>query len=704
MSFRELQIRSCYESSDGDIIEDFYIPVLSNAIQYDRIAGFFSSSALAVAARGIGSFIGNGGRMRLLCSPNLSREDIQILEKTANINETHIDLDVLQIESEFVSNHVKALGWMLQQGMLEIRLVIPVDTDEHLSDGETIKEKGLFHQKVGILIDSNGDGISFSGSINETATAWVENDEEFKVFRQWEENQYFESDYNRFISIWDGKRKNTKLYSIPDAIKEKLMRYSHDFDPDAVSLKKYLSTKSKSFSFKRSSIPLFSYQAEALDKWKNNNCQMMFEMATGTGKTRTAIAGMNWLFETHKRLIAIIACPQDTLARQWKNNEVDPLGVKADISIIADSTNPRWEDEFRNILLRNSCGLANHCIVYTTHATLSGERFISVVEEDGGHCEFLLIGDEAHWLGAGKLRNGLLKCFSYRIGLSATPSRWFDDRGTEILKQYFGNCNYEFTIHDALTEFNPITKKHFLVKYKYDIRIVSLNDNETLQYKKYTKQLVKLSNLKNADPDLQEKYNRILERRADIIRNAEGKYEILKTIIREYLQDGGLSNMIVFVSPQQINRVSMILNTMGVIAHRLTEAEGTTPESRFGGISEREHIIKEFKAGTYQVLIAIKCLDEGIDIPIADRGVLMASSTNPREYVQRIGRIIRQAPGKTIANIHDICVGTISMLDGDERELEINLRNKELTRLREISENASNSGAALKTILDLKNK
>lgn len=700
MNYKSIDIKSCYETGIDDVIEDFYDPVLSLSVSYDRIAGFFTSSTLATSARGMAAFINNGGVMRLICSPVLSKEDAEELERSADPTSI-IDISLENIEDEFISNHVKAMGWLLQNNRLDIRLAVLTDSNGGIQTSDDVLRNGLFHQKVGILTDMEGNEISFSGSINETASAWTRNDEEFKVFRSWEETDYFQKDRRRFQEMWNGARKNLKIYSVPEAVKDKIISYSKDFNTESISVKKYREQKSKSFFFKKSRISLFTYQREALDMWKSNDCRLLFEMATGSGKTRTAVAGMDWLFSVKNKLVAIVACPQGTLARQWMSNEVQPLGVHVDEEIVADSTNPSWERHFRSMIFDCALGIKRHCIVYTTHATFSSERFRNVVTEDGEGCEFLLIADEAHWLGAPKLQQGLLEQYKYRIGLSATPSRWFDDDGTILLQKYFGGKSFEFSIKNALTEINPLTGKHFLVNYYYYISKVSLSDEESSRYKRLCNRLVKLSYIKNKDEATKASYNRLLEQRADVIRNANNKYDILRKTIKKLQLSAQLEGVIIFVSPQQIDEVCLILKEMGVVSHRLTEKQGTKPDSSYGGISEREHIIKCFRSGIYQVLVAIKCLDEGIDIPDARIGILMASSTNPREYVQRIGRVIRQSPDKKYAELYDICVDTISDLDEFQRELERKLRQKEQTRLYEIANNAINNTEALKAILSL---
>lgn len=700
MNFKNLNIKSCYESGVDDIVEDFYVPVLGASVRYDRIAGFFSSASMAVAARGIANFIKNGGKMRLITSPRLNKEDIDVIKNIALSDSTlqlvDFGLNLQELEDEFEANHVKALGWMLANGMLEMKLAVVFNEDGSVCDNESISEKGLFHQKVGVLEDSEGNEMSFSGSINETASAWVNNDEEFKVFKDWTEaKDYFVRDKERFEELWSGRRKNVKVFDLPDALKADIVRYSADFDLESISVKKYHTLKLYKKDFK-DDTNLFFYQADALNEWKSNGYRLLFEMATGTGKTRTAIAGIKYLNEIKKSLITIISTPQNTLSKQWKC-EVEKQHLHFDESVVIDGSVPNWENLWVKLLLKNGVGMANHICVFTTHSTASSDKFTQAVKENL-KAEVLFVGDETHWLGARKLQNALLSCYKYRIGLSATPSRWFDDFGTEILVKYYGDKSFEFSLKDALTKFNPLTNKHFLVSYYYYISKVTLNEEETENYKEFTAKISKMWNLKDKNGDSALRLERLIEKRANIIKNASAKYEQLEHILDALQQENQIENLIIFVSPQQLSEVLAILARKGIVFHKLTEKEGTKPEKRFGNKSEREHIITKFKTGDYQAIVAIKCMDEGIDIPIANIGILMASSTNPREYIQRVGRIIRQSPNKKAAFLYDICVDTINSLDEDDTGLERKIRAKEQCRLREIAENAINSIDALKII------
>lgn len=708
MSFKSLDIKPSYESGIGDIVQDFYEPVLTEAVLYDRISGFFTSTSLAVAARGMCNFIKNGGIMRLITSPILSSDDIrvieQLIEKKGEIKSKELGLDLSSLEDLFISDHVKAFGWLLEHGKIDIRLAILLGNDNKPITKEKILSAGLFHQKIGILSDIEGNHISFSGSINETASAWAKNDEEFKVFKEWEESSsYYKEDRERFNTIWEGKKRNVLIVDLPHAVKNELIEYSKDFDVEKLSAKQYIEKKRQQVSpFELDGLSLFYYQKEALDKWKSVGYSLLFEMATGTGKTRTAIAGLNYIQHKHSRTITVIACPQNALAKQWKDNEVSNFKLSIDKEIIIDGTVSNWKTILTEVCLENGAGFADHCIIYTTHNTASSEDFISILTQNVSHRTILtFVGDEVHWLGAKTLRKALLPHYKYRIGLSATPSRWFDDAGTRLLENYFGNNHFEFSMKDALTEINPLTGKHFLVDYMYLISRISLTEDEGQRYSELTEKISKLYRMKDTNAEVTESYDRLLQKRAEIIKNADNKYSVLSIILDHLIKEGEMENLIIFVSPQQKNKVLDMLRNKGIIHHQLTQNEGNVPRKEYDGLTERQHIIKFFKEKKYQALVAIKCLDEGIDIPSACRGILMSSSSNPREYVQRIGRIIRQDKDKKMAYLYDICVESSGSLSRDLQEIDSKIRANERRRLKEIATNAVNSVDALQNILEL---
>jgi superfamily II DNA or RNA helicase len=696
MSFKDIEIKSSYETGIDDLVEDFYIPVLCDAVRYDRIAGFFSSSSLAIAAVGIVGFLKQGQKMRIIACPKLNKHDADAI-RMAEINpekylEEYLEKDLYLCEDIFEQQHVNALGWMLAKGILEIKIAFVYADGKLCMDNE-----GIFHQKVGILYDEDRNIISFSGSVNESANGWLKNIEEFKVFRSWKEEQrkeYMEPDIKKFNEFWNSKRSYVSMYSIPEAVKNRMITFSNDFTKDMVLAKRY--KKERIYKESINKLSLFYYQKEAIKKWKNNNKLLLFQMATGTGKTRTAIGAITEILYKIEKLLIIIACPQGTLSLQWKN-EIDELNIGIEKSFILDGTNSKWKSEVKEAVLKLEIGYYSSVAIYTTHKTCSKKEFISTIENCGHTIKILFIGDEAHGLGSSVHRKGLIDRYDYRIGLSATPSRWFDESGTEIIEKYFGNSSYEFSIADALTEINPLTKKTFLVNYYYLLKFIELNDREIENYRKISNEVTKLRKYAKDSDEYADMLENLLFKRANIIKNAEAKYEMLRDILDEI---GEIKNTIIFVSDQQIDNVIKIMGDYKISAHRLTQKEKTVPDIKYGGKTERQDIIDKFKAGKYRVLVAIKCLDEGIDIPTASSAILMASSTNPREYVQRIGRVIRQAKGKRYATIYDISIKPCSKKLGNQEleAFEKMVMEKERNRLIDISTNALNNAEALQLI------
>lgn len=696
VSYKDIVLKASYESGVDDLVQDFYVPVLDQSVSYDRIAGFFSSSSLSIAARGIAGLIKNNGKMRLITSPKFSQEDAKILmdlrEQEKVFFEDILLLGLNDIESSFEKDHLEALGWMLSNGYLEMKIAYLIDgSDDVLSNY-------IFHQKIGILKDDEGNKLSFSGSINETASGWTKNIEEFKVFKEWSQGEkpFYDADEMRFRNLWEGKRTNVKIIDLPQAIKNKLIEYSTDFSVENFIAKSYI--KSRKSSLIEEKLSLFEYQQKAVNMWESNNYQLLFEMATGTGKTRTALACMNKAITREKKIVVVVSCPQTTLSKQWKDNEIKPAGFRFDEELIADSTNNNWRTMFNSILSKISIGYYKSAIIYTTHMTSCSKDFIEYILQSDLEIEFCFIGDEVHGLGAPKSKAALLNRYKYRIGLSATPKRWFDDYGTSIISEFFGNKSFQFSIADALTTINPLTNKPFLIDYYYYPVFVCLTEEELEEYRKLSNRIRRLSSYSETSDEYQKLYEKLLFARANIQKNAYMKYSILNKIL---LSIEKVENTLIFVSDVQIDEVMRQLRELRIIAHRFTQKQGTVPRKQFGGISEREYLIENFKKGNYKALVAISCLDEGIDIPSADTAILMSNSTNPREYVQRIGRVIRQMKDKRIAYIYDFIVepNWNIYLPIEMKKFEREIFEKELMRANDMSLNAINN-AGVRKILD----
>lgn len=677
MSLQDIVINSTYETGNDPyrLVNEFYIPALQESVKYCRISGFFNSSSLMIAAKGIEALINNGGSMQLLISPELSKADLEIIQ-------TH-GIESLPMLKEFnlgpmPDDHLQALAWMLDAGRLEIKIAIP-----------SMYEDSLFHEKIGFFFDNSGNILSFSGSINETASGWMKNVEEFKVFRSWNSTQneeYLQKDLRKFIGYWSNLKKETAIvYDIPAAVKKSLLKVKPDDVWELGLMNRYRNRRPKtpnSSSNKESHtnnpLGLFPHQLAAVDWWIKENHNAMFIMATGAGKTRSAIGCVFKLLEAKEPLLVIVSTPQTLLSEQWAG-EFDELNVPITRKLMLDgSSGKKGKALLESLIMDINSGLRQNGVVFTTHNSASRQTFTDIIRRSKKNCKILYICDEAHAAGSGQFKKGLLPEYDYRIGLSATPKRMFDDEGTENLLRYFGNNPYEFTIAQAMSTINPRTGYPFLNPYNYHPVFVYLDDNEAQYYRRVTRSII-------IEKSKKEKCDRgrlesLYKTRARIIKNASSKPGVLQSLV-ESLNPRQIINTIVFASDQHIDEVMLILKQLGTRPGKITEE--ISARGKAGMDSERTQEIKAFNAHERGVLVGINCLNEGIDIKNACTAIIMSSSTNEREYIQRIGRVIRYAPGKPISEIYDFIV----CLPDDTIPL------SEINRAGVIAENASNEAA-----------
>lgn len=665
MSFRDLNLRIYYDSDTDDVLNEFYIPVLSKAKRYNRLAGFFTSSALAVAARGLAEFIHNNGKMKIIVGAKLQKADVQAIlegkESTEKVIAESMVKDLEDIEDEIIQDHVKALAWLVARNDLEIKVAVLFDNQGKPIDFETASQIGIFHQKIGILEDGNGEFISFSGSINETATAWTSNVEEFKVFRSWitGEIPHLQSDNQKFERYWYGQTERMKIYEIPVAVQQKLI----DLSPTDIKSLKRIDGNSKPI--------LRDYQKDAINAWLSNSAKGILEMATATGKTFTALGALARLAEK-KKLSVIITCPFIHLTRQWKEN-LAKFNINGVIEAFANYS--VWSNELANKIFDYNNGYTDSIVIITTHDTFSSPNFINQISSISG--EKLLIADEVHGLGSPERQNGLLKNYQYRLGLSATPSRWFDEEGTQTLLSYFDKTVYQFPLEKAI-------KYGFLTKYEYYPIFVELDTDEVEKYRKITKKIVIQLQQEENRVKRSELANLFCILRQRIIINASQKFLALNKLLDQIVD---LNHCLIYCSPQQISEVQQILNKRGIIQHKFTCEED---------LHERAALLQSFDQGNYRALVAMKCLDEGVDVPSTKIAILMASSTNPREFIQRRGRILRLYPGKTVSTIYDIVVipDISDQIEPEFFDLEAGIMRKEINRYIEFAKSAINSGTA----------
>lgn len=645
MSFKDLNLEYNYSSSKINIVEQFYNPVLSQAIKYDRITGYFNSTSLAIAARGLKNFIINKGKMRLLCGVILDEDDLNSILSASDleniISENFLE-DIENMEDKIKRNHIKLLAWMISNNLLEIKIGIKQVNGTYIG--------GILHMKNGIMYDNENNCILFNGSNNETASGWNNNIEKFKLFFSWENSQkYIEPDIIEFSEFWNNENNNLEVMDIPQAAKKGLIEIA---PKSYEEFNKLILSYEESLFLDKSSIKnreLYPHQRNALNSWFDNNKKGIFEMATGTGKTFTALKCLEKSLSQEENLVTVIACPYAHLVEQW-GNELEKFNI-APVYRLYGTGNSNWKKNLDSLVFKLNFKVKENAIILTTHSSFSKEIFISNLSKL--HNPKLLIVDEMHHLSAESYKKGLDVNYNYLLGLSATPSIYMDEEATDYLSDLFGGIVYSFTIEDALNETNH-NGETFLTHYNYYPERINLNDDELKEYVDLNKKIARLFHIKNKSKEIEDKLKILYMERKSIVNNAKNKLECLRTILRKW---DNLDHLIIFCSPQQINDVLLILKEENITPrHKFTQEEGARKNKLYGNISQREDLLNKFDEGVYKVLVAIKCLDEGVDVPSADKVIIMSSSTNPREYVQRRGRVLRRYPGKNLAYIYDMVV------------------------------------------------
>ena len=693
MSFRDLSIEDAYDtgSTVSGPVKDFYVPVLVESISYDRGTGYFSSTVLALAARGIAGLIHNGGKMRILTSPDLTKIDLEVLKESSmsqfndaiakQFEESLGDID--RLTDLFEKNHLRALSWLLKEERLEIKVVIP---------RELTNQEGIFHLKVGILTDQFGDVISFSGSNNESAGGWRHNVEEFKVFKSWVPGLqgFVNHDRALFDKYWNATDGSDFLsIALPEAVRHKLLSIAPD---DIADLD--LDEHSIEYESDKKNVPqLRKYQEDAITAWVGAGFKGILEMATGTGKTRTARECITTITQNSVSSITLIVAPQVHLAVQWAEvlSDLDPLLAYGG----AD-----WRIQLQEAQANVRLGLVKHCVVIAVQNTAATQEFRTEMKVLIDRCtKSMIVVDEAHGSGSEFFSQLLDSDYEMRLGLSATPYRWFDDDGTQKLLEYFGGVVFVFGIHEALTWVDSITGETPLCPYNYYPLFVNLEDEEMLQYAKLSRQITLASLMQNTKED-EDNLNILLIRRARIVKRAAQKIDQVEILVSKL---GDLRGTLIYCSDiEQLELVAERLNNLGIIYRRFTGQEGTVAKTEYNGLSERGWILDDFTTGRVHVLLAVKCLDEGVDIPATRRGIILASSTNPREFIQRRGRLLRRSKGKVFADVYDLMVipRASAIEDKAARSDETKLLRRELVRVDEFARDANNSGQIHATILE----
>lgn len=692
-----------YNSPPDNLIDDFYKPALRCSVRYDRAVGFFSSSLLAAIAPSLDTFVSNGGQMRLITSPaNLSDDDLQAMGKGEEFKcrlRNDLECAVRQpIPSIVQIDRLKLLTWMIASGRLEVRIALR-EHPTHYS---------LFHEKLGVFTDEAGNWMSFSGSPNETVGGACRHSESFPLHRSWaSEDQYayaFE-ERERINDVWNEMIEGITTWTINEwietpmrtnfGLREPHVQY-HVPKPEAPAPLPPIEEADELVTIpfeKVSLVPelpeklrLHDYQRDAINNWLKASGRGVFAMATGTGKTITALAAATQAAQhatKHNRpLLVLVIVPLIDLVHQWKK-EAEWFGFRP---VVCHGSLSKAEQDALKVAF--SAVRSNHTqrceLVITTAASLTPPKGVTASEhflqrQLSRHSGLLMvIGDEMHSLGTTERLNSLPPKPTFTLGLSATPKRHGDETGTESLLKYFGDPVVTINIKDAIYKYRT------LVEYDYYPSRIVLTPEEAEEYRALSARLAAAYTNEN-----QTLIENLIRQRNRLKQHAVNKTSRLRQLMAGGLKDQ--THQIIYVAEGK-NRDSDIVQ-LDAVEHMLRVEFKMRVARYYGETSsdERESLQKSLERGEIQALLAMKCLDEGVDIPSVRIGVITASTQNPRQFVQRRGRLLRRDPKnpKSHAVIHDFIV-VPPALQGINSESERTLVGSELSRAIELADAARN--------------
>lgn len=701
MPLTDLHLARRYRTGRQDLVNEFYVPCFSVATSYRRAVGYFSSGALALAAQGLDCLIESGGAVRLVASPQLTAEDISAIERGLGARDDIVERallrDLVKSGRRDQQRRLEYVAWMLAEGHLEIKIAVM-----------TAINAGIFHEKIGVF-DDGENSVAFTGSANETAAAHVGNFESFCVYKGWVAGQReWVDDISRdFDDLWSDTTPQLSVRPLPEAIAGGILEIApRDWigvPPDLGRAQKNSATKRNESLVVPADFVARDYQVDAIARWFAASGTGILEMATGTGKTKTALAlaeklAMGLAQQHELPLLVLITCPFTNLVRQW-SDELEQFGVHA---IRASGAANKWRPVVSDVLAGFQAGTIPFAAIITTNTSLAGKSFQGLIDQLPSST--LVIADEVHNLGTERLADSLPTQARYRLGLSATPDRWLDPDGTARIRDYFGSTVFELSLSDAIS-------RGILCQYDYHPITVELSPNEREKYLELSERIARLMaagdrELTDMEPD--GRLSSLLFARARLIGGAAAKIPAALEAARQHRHEG---HILIYCSDAQAEdsdelgedtsrQVDVLIQRAGMPPNAMSVARYTSRESD----RERAELERLFSAGDVEALVAIRCLDEGVDIPQTRTAIILASTTNPRQFIQRRGRVLRQAPGKTHAVIYDLVVspGDPSSLPPEVFNVERRLFRRELIRIVEFARGARNGHEVLHQLLPLR--
>ncbi len=622
---QDVSLLTSYRSRRDSLLDDFYVPCLQESTRYDRAVGYFSSTLYQVIGLAFTDFARRGGHMRLVCSPALTPQDFDAMKQADEVGRraqetVRADLDRL-LNNPAAVPATKLLATMIANDIIEVRIAF------------ADKPSGLFHDKLGIFEDGEGKRVSFSGSANETWRAWGCNHESFDVSCSWRNEQELlrtrdHADY--FQSIWRGREPGVFIAHLEEVTRDQIVSIADEDMDCALEEVRYHESRRIRQAANR---PLMEHQRLVLVDWEEHGHRGIVNFATGAGKTLPAIEGVKrW---TNGGGGAVILVPGRDLHAQWIREIETEM---PDSQILPAGGGSNKADWMRLLPIFTGPGnSAEHPrIVVSTMATFASADFQRRLRS-GEH--LLVVADEMHRAGSSKTLSALerTQCGA-TLGLSATVRRQFDDNGTDRLMEFFG------PVLSPVIGLTEALLLGLLVPYDYRLHEVTLDDNEQNMYETLTKRIVQIIAQGASVNDPEGRLRMLLIKRARVLKKARAKVPTAVGILEKEYKPG--DRWLVYCD--DTGQMKAVID--GCLS------VGLPALAFYSGMpSDRAAVVRSLgeQGG---IVVAIRCLDEGIDIPVTHHALILASSTVEREYIQRRGRVLRRAPatGKVSAEVHDL--------------------------------------------------
>lgn len=674
--YRELDLKRTYTSLNTNILTELVDEILKTTVSYERGVGFFSSSWLREVAEGLAYFIVKGGRAHILTSVRLSVDDWNAIKASKNedyeiesIINNHVLSTVDNLKNALEEKTLAILSFLIKENYLEFKFAIPCEN----------LQGGIFHSKTSIFTNREGDVIVIAGSQNDSHQASI-NEETVNVYTSWGDGRLYANDHiELYRNKWGGKYRNLRIFTLPETAKRNIIETGEKYEKQLAEVCQTAKENLK----KAKKKTLRPYQNEAINNWFNSGCRGFFEMATGTGKTFTSISAINQLYQRDERICFVVLVPYKHLAHQW----MEELEENGYTPIPCFENKNLWENDLNRAINRFKSKQTDKLCIVSLYATASGAEFQKIIQSQFNRIKWLLIADEAHNAGASCYKKTLFDSSTYRIGLSATPIRWYDDEGTKLIKTFFGNTVITYSLAQAI-------KSNMLTPYMYYPIPVELSDVEIEEYERLSESILHLS-LK--DPKTKEDEDRLqalMLQRTDLVAKADSKIpklvELVKQHRQEAISDGKEYKYNLFYAAA--GKHKEVVNALNGIGLKVAAFIGKVPTN------ERPAILESFAKGEIDGIVAIRCLDEGVDVPATQRAYIMSSTTNPKEFIQRRGRILRMSDKKIWAYIYDFMVGPWTIDRYSDVKTAVSLLRRELPRFAEFNDCSENRSEARQRI------